>query len=95
MQSNLTLNRRAFYLPHVHIFMNHTALVNKFNPCLWAFITQKSAEKRRCMFVIYRIETWQDVFVEIKFSQILNSWFDLPTKTTKIRVQRKINSLIN
>jgi hypothetical protein len=37
MQSNLTgnftLNRRAFYLPHVHIFMYHTALVNKFNLC--------------------------------------------------------------
>jgi hypothetical protein len=59
MQSYLTLTRRAFYLPHVHIFTYHTALVNKFNPCLFAFITQKSAEKRRCKFVKYIIETWQ------------------------------------
>jgi hypothetical protein len=81
MQSNLTLNRRIVYLPHVHtIFMCHTALGNKFNPCFRAFITQKSAEKRRCMFVIYRIKTWQEVW-------ILNSWIDLPLKTTKILAQ--------
>jgi hypothetical protein len=84
MQSNLTLNRRAFYLPHVHIFTHHTVLVNKFNPCLWAFITQKLAEKHRCMYVIYRIETWQEVFVGIKFRRILNLWIDLPTKTKKL-----------
>jgi hypothetical protein len=90
MQSNLTLNCRTFYLQHIHIFMYHTALVNKFNPCLWAIITQKSAEKRWCMFVIYRIETWQEVFVGIKFSRILNLWIDLPTKTTKFSAPRII-----
>jgi malate synthase len=88
MQSNLTLNRRAFYLPHVHIFAYHTVLVNKFNPCLLAFISQKSVEKRQYMFVIYSIETWQEVFVWIKICRILNSWIDLPTKTTKIRAPR-------